>query len=344
MKAAVLDRHADPRDEPFSIRQVADPELDRADDVVVEIAGAGYCRTDNKLITGEKSTELAFPHVLGHENAGFVTDVGSDVTRFAPGDAVLCHSVVACGRCEPCRRRSSEVHCREYRQPGITGDGGFAEYLRTNERALVGLSGGDPADFAPCSDAGVTAYHAARKASRWVGPTDVVVVVGVGNLGYVGVQCLDILTEAYVVAADLSTDALERAHRAGADAVVDVRDADLCGEVDAITDGTGARCVLDFAGKSDHLDAGPAMLDATGRYVVVGYGEEITLPSNALVTDEISYVGSRLGSVAELRDVAALVERGRVDLNGETFPLEAVNSVARRVDEGSLGVRPVLTP
>jgi Zn-dependent alcohol dehydrogenases len=106
---------------------------------------------------------VTLPRVLGHENAGWVEALGSDVTTVAAGDAVLVYPPYSCGLCVPCRR-GNDMHCVRHDFTGLSVDGGFAEYVVVDERSLVALPAGvEPAAIAPHADAGLTAYHAVRK-------------------------------------------------------------------------------------------------------------------------------------------------------------------------------------
>ena len=104
------------------------------------------------------------PRVLGHENAGWVEELGDAVSTVAKGDAVLVYPPYSCGLCVACRR-GNDMHCARHEFTGLSVDGGFAEYVLVSERSLVALPAGvDPAAVAPHSDAGLTAYHAVRRA------------------------------------------------------------------------------------------------------------------------------------------------------------------------------------
>jgi NAD+-dependent secondary alcohol dehydrogenase Adh1 len=110
MKAARLHRYyedyRDHYDELLPIEEVEKPQVTRPDDVLVRIGGAGLCRTDLHIIEGiwKDKTRITLPYTPGHENAGWVEDVGSLVTTVQPGDAVICHPVTTDGVCWACRR------------------------------------------------------------------------------------------------------------------------------------------------------------------------------------------------------------------------------------------------
>jgi NAD+-dependent secondary alcohol dehydrogenase Adh1 len=170
MKAAVLHAY-DPALTRMSFVQyetVADPRIERPTDVIVRVGGAGVCRTDLHVIEGlwRDKMEIRLPYILGHENAGWVEAIGSGVTSVKVGDPVVCHPLVTSGHCLACRR-GDDMRAVDSRFPGLNADGGYAEYLLTGERALVPLPRSlAPKDVAPYTDAGLTAYRAAKKASK----------------------------------------------------------------------------------------------------------------------------------------------------------------------------------
>ena len=233
MQAARLHRYTDDMSEALSIDEVDRPEATGPTDVVVDVEGAGWCQTDNHIIEG-MWTDYApqdLPMTLGHENAGLVADVGEDVTLVAEGDPVICHPVQTCGTCRPCRL-GEDMYCENSAFNGLTTDGGFAEYLHTTERAVIPLPDGvDPTDIAPHADAGITAYHAAKKAVAELNPGDYVVVIGIGGLGHIGLQCVDAMSAARTVAVDVKDSALGLAEELGADHTVDPTETDLVGRV-----------------------------------------------------------------------------------------------------------------
>src|SRR5215472_7899487 len=164
--------------------------------VVVKIGGAGVCRTDLHIIEGQWDAAMSpsLPYTLGHENAGWVHEVGSGVTNLAVGDTVILHPLITDGVCRACRA-GDDMHCVSASFPGLSHDGGMAEYLLTSARACVKLDPQtQPAEVAALADAGITAYHAVRKAIPLLYPGTTAVVIGAGGLGHIGVQCLAALT------------------------------------------------------------------------------------------------------------------------------------------------------
>ncbi len=177
--------------QPPRLVDVQEPTINGPLDVIVRIAGAGVCRTDLHLVEGVfEAVRGKLPFTLGHENAGWIEEVSVGVPNLVKGDPVILHPQPSCGFCSYCRA-GNDMHCTGGSFfPGFDGaDGGYAEYIRTNARAVVKLAPGtEPTSLAPFADAGITAFHAVKKTLPQIHPGTTVLVVGVGGLGHFGVQ------------------------------------------------------------------------------------------------------------------------------------------------------------
>ncbi|MGH3502480.1 MAG: NAD(P)-dependent alcohol dehydrogenase [Nocardioidaceae bacterium] len=313
--------------------------------MLVEIGAAGVCRTDLHVIEGQWADKMgvALPYVIGHENAGWVREVGSAVTNVSPGDAVILHPLVTCGLCRACRA-GDDVHCAHSEFPGMSRDGGMAEYMLTNARAVVRLDADlRPADVAALADAGLTAYHAVRKAAPLLYPGSVVVAIGAGGLGHIGIQCLAAMTTAQIIVVDLSDETLTFAGRLGADHTVRA-DGDPVSVVRDITDGLGAQVVIDFVGEQGAEHQGIAMLREAGSYFTVGYGGAINLPTIDIISQEINIIGNVVGSYNDLDELMALTAQGKVRLYTTSYPLTAANDALNDLGNGRVQGRGILVP
>ncbi|SNR23035.1 NAD(P)-dependent alcohol dehydrogenase [Halorubrum vacuolatum] len=345
MQAARLHEYTHEMSEALRIEEIDRPSA-TGNEVVVEVEGAGWCQTDNHVIEGmwEQYVPQELPMTLGHENAGTVVETGDAVSVVEEGERVICHPVMTCGTCRPCRL-GEDMYCENVAFPGLTHDGGFAEYLLTNERAVIPLPGEvDPATIAPHADAGITAYHAAKKASKELNPGDVAVVIGVGGLGHIGVQCLDALTAADIVALDLKESARDLASDLGARYTLNPAEADVESEIDAISNGAGAQQIIDFVGRDETTALGPKIASPGGDHHVVGYGGHVHEPAQAFVNGEFAYRGTLVGKYTELQELVALVDRGDVDLHTSQYGLDDVNSVAEKLEHGEIDGRAVIVP
>ena len=339
MKAARLHGY----EQQLQLDDVPEPELQGHHDVIVRIGGAGLCRTDLHVIEGiwQEKSGVELPYTLGHENAGWVEEVGDAVESVKVGDAVIVHPVVTCGHCPACRL-GEDMYCVNSSFPGINAEGGFAEYLRTGERALIRLADGvEPVDVAPYADAGITAYRAAKKAARVLQPGRWAVVIGIGGLGHIALQCLRNLSAANVIAVDPSPTARELAQELGAEHVVDGSS-----PVEAVREltGGGAHIVIDFVGEKGVQQQALAMLRQGGTHVVVGYGDTLQVPTIDVIFSEISVVGSLVGNYTELSELMTLHTEGRVALRTQRYGLDDINQAISDLDHGAIKGRGVLVP
>ena len=327
------------------VDDVPEPGAPGPDDVVVRIAGAGLCRTDLHIIDGWFADAIPadLPLVLGHENAGWVHAVGPAVEHLAVGDPVICHLNLTCGVCRPCRVGDDMRCARGPSLPGLMSAGGMAEMFPTRARAVVKLAAGtEPAEVAALADAGLTAYHAVRKAVPDLGAGSFAVVVGAGGLGHIGIQCLTALTPASVIAVDISEEALKLAMAWGADHVVPA-DGRQAQQVRDLT-GSGADAVFDFVGEDSTIGDSVAMLRPGGTYYLVGYGGTVTLPTLQMVLGEVTVAASLIGSYADLADLTTLANQGKVVLHSSRYPLEAANDAIDDLRHGRIRGRAVLVP
>jgi len=346
MRAARLHEYTHDMSNGLSIDEVDRPEPGGSRDVVVEIDGAGWCQTDNHIIEGQWADYVPqpLPMTLGHENAGTVAEVGEEVTLVSEGDQVICHPVQTCGICRACRQGET-MYCENDSFNGLTTDGGFADEMLTSERSVIPLPEGvDPADIAPHADAGITAYHAAKKAVAELNPGDTAVVIGVGGLGHIGLQCLDAMCAADLVALDIKASARELAVECGADVTLDPESVDVATEIEGITDGDGAGQVLDFVGADETTALGPDITAQGGEHHVIGYGGHVHEPAQAFVAGEFTYRGTLVGQYSELQELVALVDRGDVDLHTSRYDLGDINEVAQRLENREIDGRAVITP
>lgn len=331
--------------QPLQMTEQPVPEATGPFDVVVRIGGAGVCRTDLHILEGqwEEKSGVALPYTIGHENAGWVESVGSAVSNVAPGDKVIVHPLVTCGLCRACRS-GDDVHCENSAFPGIDTDGGYAEYLKTSARSVVRIDDSlEPADVAALADAGLTAYHAAAKAARRLGPRDRCVVIGAGGLGHIGIQVLKALAPAELVVVDRNADAVKLALSIGADHGV-VADGDQVDQVLELTRGHGAEVVVDFVGEGGSTAEGLRMLRRAGDYHVVGYGENIDIPTIDIISSEINVIGNLVGSYNDLADLMALAARGAVRLHTQKYALDDFQSAIDDLDAGRVRGRAILVP
>jgi NAD+-dependent secondary alcohol dehydrogenase Adh1 len=328
------------------VEDVPEPIVSGPLDVVVKIGGAGLCRTDLHIIEGQWAEAMnpTLPYTLGHENAGWVHEVGSAVTNVQVGDTVILHPSPTCGVCRACRA-GDDMHCTDSYFPGLSdNDGGMAEYLLTSARACVKLDPQTrPQDVAALADAGITAYHAVRKAIPLLYPGTTAVLIGAGGLGHIGVQCLAALTATRIIVVDRNPDALKLAEQLGAHHTV-VADGGQVEEVRRLTDGRGADVVLDFVAEQGAEQDGFAMTAEAGSYFVIGYGGTVNIPTLDIISTERNIVGNIVGTYNDLAELMVLAQTGKVTLHTRTYPLSNAVEAIQDLDAGRVRGRAILVP
>lgn len=322
-------------------------------EVLIKIAGAGACHSDLHLMEWpEGRLPWKLPFTLGHENSGWIEELGAGVHGFRRGDSVLVYGPWGCGRCHSCRL-GRENYCQRAPELGVAGgglglDGGMAEYMLVpSARFLVPLGDLDPIQAAPLADAALTPYHAIANARHKLQPGANAVVIGVGGLGQMAIQLLRLSTGAGVIAVDTDDRKLAIARGLGADVVVRV-DAEIDSRAaDAVrnaTRGAGAELVLDMVGSQSTLALGAKALRTEGRLVIIGLAMG-TLPVNFFALPYGAEVAtSYWGTVPELMELVALAQRNHLQLKVSTYPLDEAPAVYTRLRQGEVDGRAVIIP
>jgi NAD+-dependent secondary alcohol dehydrogenase Adh1 len=327
------------------VEDVPEPKITGPMDVIVKIGGAGVCRTDLHIIDGQWDAAMGtpLPYILGHENAGWVHSAGTAVTNVSPGDTVILHPTPTCGLCRACRA-GDDMHCENSSFPGLSTDGGMAEYLLTSARACVRLDPATrPQDVAALADAGITAYHAVRKAIPLLYPGTTCVVTGAGGLGHIGIQCLSALTATRIIVVDRNPGALKLAEQLGADDTV-VADGSHVDAVKDMTNGQGAEVVLDFVAEQGAEMGSWNMTRPAGSYFVIGYGGTLHIPTLDIISTERNIIGNIVGTYNDLAELMALAQAGKVTLHTRTYPLTAAADALADLDAGRVRGRAILVP
>jgi propanol-preferring alcohol dehydrogenase len=290
------------------------------------------------------------PFTLGHENAGWVAELGAGVTGFKEGDAVAVYGPWGCGRCHSCQL-SMENYCENWAEiagfgGGLGLDGGMAEYMIVPAaRLLVPLGDLSPAKAAPLSDAALTPYHAIKRALPHLHAGSTAVVMGVGGLGHMAIQLLRALAPVRIIATDVDDKKLEQSKTLGAHDTVNNRNADAAADrIQHIIGPQGAGLVLDCIGVQQTVDLGARLLGRNSVWTIVGLGgghHDFHHGSTPYGTQmSIPYWGSRV----ELMEVIAMAQNGRIHAETTEFPLEQAVAVYEKLEKGQIIGRAVLVP
>lgn len=322
-----------------------------AGEVLVKIGGAGVCHSDLHVLDhGVVGAGASRGFTLGHENAGWIAAVGAGVTGWKEGDPVAVYGHWGCGHCHACQQ-SMENYCENadtLPNPGggFGADGGMADYLLVpSPRLLVPLGGLAPREAAPLTDAALTPYHAIKRALPLLTPDATAVVIGVGGLGHMAVQLLRALSGARVIAVDIDDRRLEHARELGAELVVNSRDgADAAERIRAFTGVRRAAFVLDCVGAQPTLDLAVQIVGRNSQLTVVGVGGGVIQLSQLTLPFGCSVCTPLWGTRAELQEVIALAQNGRIHVDAHYFGITEGPRVLQELREGRIMGRAVLVP
>lgn len=328
MKAAVLERFAGP----IEIRDVPSPECP-PDGAVVAVRACGVCRSDHHAWMGA-DPDVVLPHVMGHELAGELVEVGDGCRQFEPGDRVTAPFILGCGHCADCRAGDATI-CAQQEVIGFTSWGAFAE-LTAVPRAdfnLVRLP--ESLGFVEAAGMGcrvTTAWRALTDRAR-IQPGEWLVVHGVGGVGLSAVMIAGAIG-ARVVAVDVSAEALRMAVDLGANVVLEAGEVDDVGGTVRELTGGGAHVSIDGLGIRATFENSLRSLRMLGRHVQVGMPVEdhatVPLPLLDLVyARQLSLHGMRGLDAAGFSSLIDLVEAGRFDpgaLVTRRIPLSGVGA------------------
>jgi len=359
MKAAVLHQF-----EQQVVIEDVDVDAPAASEVRIRTAATGICHSDRHGQTGGNPA-LPLPTVLGHEAAGVVLEVGSNVTAFRPGDHVVVGPAGSCGTCSWCSRGLPQ-HCSDLGRtrsrampPRLTLDGrpvsqfvglaSFAEEMLVQASSLARVPEAMPLDKAALLGCAVITGLGAVRHTAQVQFGDSVAVIGCGGVGLSAVQGAVLAGASRIIAIDRMPEKLELALAFGATDIVDAATSDPVEAVRELTGG-GVDHALEVVGHPATISQAFAMLGTRGTATVVGLarpGDTITIPTIDFLSEK-RIQGSRLGGTRLRVDVPLYAEMylsGRLDLDalqGRTIGLDELPRALDEIDN-TTAARTVLT-
>jgi len=312
-----------------------------ADEVLVHVKASGLCLTDLHLAQGRVNLGQ-LPRVPGHESAGQIADMGPAVAGWQIGQKVLVLIDVPCQNCFNCHTGQTQ-RCRKLKRIGFERDGGHADYVAVPARNLISVP--EPLsceDVATLPDAGATMYHSLISQGK-VGVGQKVVVLGVGGIGIYGVQIAR-LAGAEVLATSRREPRLAVAKEHGAVPVNPLKES-VKEAVSAFTGGEGADVVADCIGTEESVREGFALLRPGGKLLIIAYiADDFRIPSIPLFSQEKEVIGCRGCNRQELITTVNLVAQGKIKpVIGAHFHLSQINEAAKRLEEGDVVGRIILT-
>ncbi len=309
-------------------------------EVRMRVEACGICHSDSFTKEGT-FPGVTYPRVPGHEAAGVIDALGSGVAGWQKGDrvAVGWHGG-HCGHCDSCRR-GDFVTCQVAPQvPGITYDGGYAEYMVAPAGALALVPDELSAvEAGPLMCAGITTFNALRHSGA--GPGDLVAVLGIGGLGHLGVQFAARMGFRTVAIAR-GTDKEALARKLGAAHYIDSRAQDPAAELMKLG---GARVILAAVTSGPAMTAVLGGLGLNGQLLIVGAAAEpVEVPPLLLIGGRRSVAGWPSGSSIDSQDTLRFSVLTGVRSMNEVYPLSKVAEAYDRMMSGKARFRVVLTP
>lgn len=331
---------------PLTDEDVLIPEIGPSD-VLIRVAAAGICHSDAHYRAGISRIDR-LPLTLGHEVAGRVEKVGSDVTHLSAGERVCVHYLVHCGRCEFCLR-GLEQFCRTVEMIGKHRDGGYAEFIKVPGANAFPLPESIPFEAGAimmCSSA--TALHALNKARFEAGES--IAIFGFGGLGFSALQLARAFDcgDAYVV--EINPAKLGSAAKMGGIAI-DARAADPVEQIKESTAGRGVDIALELIGSAKAMHQAILCLGPLGRAAVVGLtAESMSIsPYTELINKEAEIIGVSDHLATEIPSLIEFARSGKLRFPRETLrvvDLDAsrINAALDALEDSIDHVRTVIVP
>lgn len=306
-------------------------------EVRIKVQACGICHSDSFTKLGA-FPGIRYPRVPGHEVVGVIDAVGAEVPGWTPGTRVgVGWHGGHCGHCASCRR-GDFITCASGQIPGITYDGGYAEYMIAPFVALASVPETlSSAEAAPLLCAGITTFNALRHSGA--GPGDLVAVLGIGGLGHLGVQFAAKMG-CHTVAIARGAEKARLARELGARHYIDSTTQNVAEELTRLG---GARVILATVTDARSMSAAVGGLGIDGKLLIVGAAAEpIEVSPLALIGARRSILGWPSGTASDSEDTMAFSVLSSIRPLIETYPLERAAEAYERMMSGKARFRVVL--
>lgn len=306
--------------------------------VRIKVQACGICHSDSFTKMGA-FPGIHFPRVPGHEVVGLIDAVGLQIPgwKFGARVGVGWHGG-HCGHCNSCRR-GDFITCSRGRIPGISYDGGYADYMIAPFEALAAIPAElAAAEAAPLLCAGITTFNALRHGGA--GPGDLVAVLGIGGLGHLAVQFAAKMG-CRTIAVARGTNKAPLARQLGAHGFIDSTAQNVAEELGKLG---GARVILATVTESKAMSDAIGGLGVDGKLMVIGASAQpIEVSPLALIGARRSIVGWPSGTAKDSEDTLDFSLLTGIRPLIETFPLERAAEAYERMMSGNARFRVVLT-
>ncbi|HNN13977.1 MAG TPA: zinc-binding dehydrogenase [Anaerolineales bacterium] len=332
--------------QPLQMQDIPVPEIGPKD-VLVKVKAAGICHSDAHYRAGISPVKPV-PLTLGHEVAGVIEKIGSDVTHLRVGDRVCLHYNLSCGDCQYCVTGNDQF-CEKVLMIGHYTNGGYAEYIAVPARNAIPLPDEIPFEQgATLMCASATAFHALRKSRIQAG--DRVAIFGAGGLGQSAVQLAKAFGALEVFAVDINPEKMDLAARYGA-IPINAKETDPVTEIKKHTNGKGVDVAIEMIGLAQTMKQAVQAAGVLARVVIVGLSNqplEIRTYTE-LLGREVEVIGSNDHLLQELPLLVEMARKKVLDTSrivSKTVPLDAdaVNAALDALETFGGEVRTVIVP
>ncbi len=340
--------------EPLKVSESTTPKPSGTQ-VLVKVKAVGVCHSDLHLWEGGydlgdgqfmKVTDrgVKYPVTPGHEIAGTVEEIGSDVKGISKGDQVLVYPWIGCGQCPACKVENENL-CDTPKSLGVFQDGGYSDYsLVPHYKYLAKLDGVDPESATSLACSGLTAYTAIKKSNQNM--PEFLVVIGAGGLGLMGVQIAKAITKAKIICVDLDDQKLETAKQMGADYVLNSKDTETSQKIISICNNKGADSVVDFVNAPPTAKLGLSVLRKRGNLVLVGlFGGSIEMSLVTIPLKSIIIQGAYTGNYHDMVELLDLARKGTINpMISKRYSLNDANTALEDLKARKILGRAVINP
>lgn len=321
------------------LKEVPVPEIG-PDEVLVRVKASSICGTDVHIYNWDAWAEksVVTPNVFGHEFAGIVEAIGSQVMNVNIGESVSAEGHMVCGYCKPCRTGNSHV-CLNTRSFGITAPGCFAKYAVVKASNIIHNRPDMPFELACLQDPLGNAVQTVLSGDI-VGKS--VAVIGAGLIGLMSIAVAKACGAGKIIAADINPYRLDMAHKMGADVLINSSTEKLSRAIKKHTDGEGAEVVLEMSGNPDAIREGFEGAANAARVSLLG------IPTKDVLLDmgHIIFKGIRVEGITGRRmyqtwyQMRGLLDNNLIHLDGlvtHTFTLDRYEEAFELMRKGLCG-------
>jgi propanol-preferring alcohol dehydrogenase len=326
-------------------REVATPQPQN-NEVLIRIKAAGICHSDVHYREGVASVAY-LPITLGHEIAGVIEELGSNVSDFEVGDRVCVNYMITCGECHYCVS-GSEQFCIKGKMIGKDVNGGYAELISLPTRGIFKIPDSlsfEHASVMMCSSA--TSLHALKKTNFQPGET--LAIFGMGGLGVSALQLAKAFGSREIYAVDIDPKKLSFAEKSGAIAINAVED-DPVKKIMDLTNGDGVDVALELVGLPLTMEQALKSLARFGRVGLVGITQEpFQVNSYESICREKQIIGCSDHLLSEIPQLLGLARQGKLDLSKVvtkkvSLEADAINEVQHQLKNFKADFRTVIIP